>query len=83
MKRSDWIGAGLAATLAGALFFVWRCPHRKTSFPITRRGLTYITCTSCGFHRLYDIHVMRGYGPWANSLEKLTPEHPLAQAAGQ
>ena len=84
MKRSDWFAAGLAATVGGALLYVFRCRHASTSFPITREGLTYITCLKCGSHRLYDTGNMQGYGPWTatpRAAVERTPE--LAIRAGQ
>ena len=67
MKRRHWIVAGLAAGAGGALFYVLRCRHAQTSFPMTREGLTYITCLKCGLHQLYDPESMQGYGPWTNT----------------
>jgi hypothetical protein len=64
MKKRHWIVAGLAAGTGGALFYVLRCRHARTSFPITRESVTYITCLKCGLHRLYDTKNMQGYGPW-------------------
>lgn len=67
MKKRHWIVAGLAAGAGGALFYVLRCRHAQTSFPITREGVTYITCVKCGLHRLYDTRNMEGYGPWMDT----------------
>ena len=67
MRKRHWILAGLAAGAGGALFYVLRCRHAQTSFPITREGLTYITCLKCGQHRLYDTRSMEGYGPWSET----------------
>jgi len=67
MKKRQLILAGLAAGAGGALFYVLRCRHAQTSFPITREGLTYITCLKCGQHRLYDTEAMEGYGPWSET----------------
>src|SRR5262249_10461507 len=64
MRKRHWILVGLAASAGGALSYVFRCRHAQTSFPITREGLTYITCLKCGLHRLYDTGNMHGYGPW-------------------
>src|SRR5919108_5267771 len=67
MKKSGWFAAGLAASVGGALLYVFRCWHASTSFPITREGVTYITCLKCGQHRLYDTGNMQGYGPWTDT----------------
>jgi hypothetical protein len=67
MKKRHWIVAGLAASAGGALFYVLRCRHAQTSFPISREGLTYITCLKCGLHRLYDPESMQAYGPWTDT----------------
>ncbi len=64
MKKSDWFAATLAAGVGGALLYIFHCRHSSTSFPITREGLTYITCLKCGQHRLYDAGNMQGYGTW-------------------
>ena len=67
MKRSDWFAATVAAAVGGALFYIVRCRHSNTSFPITREGVTYITCLKCGQIRLYDTGNMQGYGPWTET----------------
>jgi hypothetical protein len=94
MKKRHWIVAGLAAGAGGALFYVLRCRHARTSFPITRESVTYITCLKCGLHRLYDTKNMQGYGPWtitpaaavepatAAAIRKgLTPDRQLQRAS--
>lgn len=35
------------------------CRHRKTSFPITLEGKTYIRCTDCGKGIPYDWNAKR------------------------
>src|SRR5262245_2407298 len=78
MKKSDWFAATVAAALGGALFYIVRCRHSNTSFPITREGVTYITCLKCGQIRLYDTENMQGYGPWtetpSRAVERSTEE---------
>jgi hypothetical protein len=49
--------------------YVFRCRHARTSFPITRKGVTYITCLKCGLHRLYDTAKMEQYGPWTAAID--------------
>jgi hypothetical protein len=75
MKKSDLFAAAVAASVSGALLYVFRCRHARTSFPITREGATYITCLKCGQHRLYDTGNMQGYGPWT-----ATPRAALERA---
>src|SRR5262249_657044 len=75
---SDWFAATVAAGVGGALFYIVRCRHSNTSFPITREGATYITCLKCGQHRLYDTGNMQGYGPWTE-----TPAGAVERAAGE
>lgn len=69
MKKRHVFAAGLAASVGGGLLYVFRCRHARTSFPITRKGVTYITCLKCGLHRLYDTTNMERYGPWSAALD--------------
>ncbi len=54
--------------IGGALLYLFKCPHRRISFPLTREGSTYITCLRCGAHRRYDLKRMRVHGRWSGKV---------------
>jgi hypothetical protein len=67
----DVVSKKFRVCLSGLAEWLYGCPHRRTSFPITLRAgagadgrrsaqsETYIVCLACGHHFAYDWSTMR------------------------
>jgi hypothetical protein len=57
------LGAGLLTLGAGVVSLrLFRCPHRKMSWPIRQNGHAYQVCLDWGIKRLFDETQFRAYG---------------------
>ena len=54
--------------ITGGLF---RCWHRRMSWPITRDRQTYRACVRCGMCRSFDPKTWQSFGPFYRPLIKL------------